>query len=191
MAAQPETSAILRAMSSEDPLGNAAPNAAPGPNAAELVRLNSAYATDFADAGLGVAPERSLAIVACMDSRMDVFALLGLNNGEAHVIRNAGGVITDDVVRSLCLSQVKMGTTEIILVHHTNCGLQSLDEDEFRSDLQAEFGAEPTWDLGEFVDPYEDVRLSMRKLTASPFVPHTSHMSGFVYDVESGLLNAV
>ncbi len=152
---------------------------------------NSAYAEAFNGAGLNVQPARQLAIVACMDSRMDVFALLGLGNGEAHVIRNAGGVVTDDVIRSLCLSQRKLGTREIVLIHHTDCGLNSVTTDEFFAELQADLGVRPRWALEAFTDPYDDVRQSIQRLHLTPFVEYTSNIRGYVYDVETGRLNSV
>ena len=126
-----------------------------------------------------------------MDSRIDTFAVLGLKNGEAHIIRNAGGVITDDVIRSLCLSQRFLETREIILVHHTDCGLQKVDEGEFREQLADELGIKPWWSLEAFTDPYDDVRQSIQRLHLTPFIPHKQAISGFVYDVTDGLLHEV
>ena len=157
----------------------------------ELVEHNRRYADDFHDADLQVQPTRNLAVVACMDSRIDTFAVLGLGNGEAHIIRNAGGVITDDVIRSLCLSQRFLGTREIVLVHHTDCGLQKVDEAEFREQLADELGLKPWWSLEAFQDPYDDVRQSIRRLRLTPFVPHKESITGFVYDVTDGLLHRV
>jgi carbonic anhydrase len=161
------------------------------PNTDGLVRNNAEYADQFHDADLQVAPKRQLAIVACMDSRMDIFSILGLGPGEAHIIRNAGGVITDDVIRSLCLSQRLLGTKEIVLLHHTDCGLQQVDENKFKAELQAELGIKPWWALEAFTDPAIDVAQSMRRLAMSPFVPHTEHVRGFVYDVATGVLHEV
>lgn len=161
------------------------------PSADELLSHNAAYAASFADGKLPVNPRRRLAIVACMDSRMDIFEMLGLAHGEAHVIRNAGGVITDDVIRSLCLSQRYLGTREIILLHHTDCGLQRVTEDIFKSELEAELGIKPWWALESFSDPYADTLQSMRRLDMTPFVPHKDHVRGFVYDVDNGILNEV
>ena len=127
------------------------------PNADELLARNAAYADAFDDHDLAVAPRRQLAIVACMDSRMDIFGILGLEHGDAHVIRNAGGVITDDVIRSLCVSQRALGTREILLLHHTNCGLQNVSDDAFKARLERETGMKPWWSLESFVDPYTDV----------------------------------
>jgi carbonic anhydrase len=161
------------------------------PNADELVANNAAYADTFTEAHLPVAPRRHLAVVACMDSRMDIFEILGLGHGEAHIIRNAGGVITDDVIRSLCLSQRFLGTREIILLHHTDCGLQRVTEDDFKAALEAELGVKPWWALESFSDPYLDTAQSMRRLRMTPFVPHKDHLRGFVYDVDTGRLHEV
>jgi len=161
------------------------------PNADELLAHNVEYVASFDDGHLPVDPQRRLAIVACMDSRMDIFEMLGLEHGEAHVIRNAGGVITDDVIRSLCLSQRQLGTREVILLHHTDCGLQQVTEDAFKAELEAELGVKPWWALESFSDPYADTRQSMRRLEMTPFVPHRSHVRGFVYDVDTGRLHEV
>ncbi len=161
------------------------------PQVTELIGYNRAFAAEFDDAELQVQPTRRVAVVTCMDSRIDTFAVLGLKNGEAHIIRNAGGVITDDVIRSLCLSQRFLGTNEIILVHHTDCGLQKVDEAEFRDELAAELGVKPWWSLEAFADPYEDVRQSIQRLFMTPFIPHKGEISGFVYDVTDGLLHEV
>lgn len=122
---------------------------------------------------------------------MDLFELLGLGNGEAHVIRNAGGVVTDDVIRSLCLSQRLLGTREILLVHHTDCGLQKVTEDEFKAELEAELGIKPWWALESFADPWADIRQSIQRLRLTPFVPHKDQIRGFVYDVRTGQLDEV
>ncbi len=161
------------------------------PYVSQLIERNQAYAESFDDAELQVQPLRQLAVVACMDSRIDMFQVLGLGHGEAHIIRNAGGVITDDVIRSLCLSQRFLGTREIVLVHHTDCGLQRVDEAEFRDRLAAELGIKPWWSLEAFADPYEDVRQSIQRLFMTPFIPHKEHITGFVYDVTDGLLHEV
>jgi carbonic anhydrase len=159
------------------------------PSVQQLLANNAAFAAHFSDHGLALWPRRKLAIVACMDSRMDIFQMLGLAHGDAHVIRNAGGVVTDDVIRSLVLSQRKLGTREIILIHHTNCGLQSVTEDQFKAEIEAETGIRPWWALESFVDPFVNVRQSIRRLELSPFILHKSDVSGFVYDVESGVLH--
>ncbi len=165
--------------------------AAFSPSADELLARNAAYAEDSHDDQLQPEPKRHLAVVACMDARIDALAVLGLANGDAHIIRNAGGVITDDVVRSLCLSQRFLGTREILLVHHTDCGLQKVDEAVFRAELDAEVGIKPWWSLESFTDPYDDVRQSIQRLLISPFVAHKEHIRGFVYDVTDGLLHEV
>ena len=161
------------------------------PNADELVANNAEYVQQFADHDLSLRPRRHLAIVACMDSRMDIFQMLGLAHGDAHVIRNAGGVVTDDVIRSLVLSQRLLGTREIILVHHTNCGLQTVTEDAFKAEIEAEVGIKPWWALECFTDPYVDVRQSMNRLQHTPFVRHKDNIRGFVYDVADGRLHEV
>ncbi len=161
------------------------------PSADELIAHNVAYARAFRGGGLQVAPTRKLAVVACMDSRMDIFAILGLGNGEAHVIRNAGGVVTDDVIRSLCLSQRLLGTREIVLVHHTDCGLQKVSEEAFKAELEAELGVKPVWAVESFTDPYADVRQSIQRLVLTPFVLHKDHIRGFVYDVATGTVDEV
>lgn len=161
------------------------------PSTDELIENNRRYAASFDDGHLPVAPRRNLAVVACMDSRMDTFEILGLRHGEAHIIRNAGGVITDDVIRSLCLSQRFMGTREVILLHHTDCGLQMVSEDEFKRTLQDELGIKPWWALESFGDPYTDVRQSIRRLELTPFVRFKDAIRGFVYDVDTGLLDEV
>ena len=126
-----------------------------------------------------------------MDARMDTFEILGLQHGDAHIIRNAGGVITDDVIRSLCLSQRFLGTREIVLLHHTDCGLMKVTEDDFKAELEAEIGIKPWWALESFADPHADVLQSMRRLRMTPFIPHKDHIRGFVYNVSSGLLEEV
>ena len=161
------------------------------PNADELVANNARFAGNFDSGDLQVAPTRRLAVVSCMDSRMDIFEMLGLGNGDAHVIRNAGGVITDDVIRSLCLSQRFLGTREIVLLHHTDCGLQGVTDDTFKAALEAELGVKPWWALESFTDPYADTRQSMRRIGMTPFIPHKEHVRGFVYDVDTGMLHEV
>lgn len=161
------------------------------PSADELVARNRSFAESFDDSALGVRPTRQLALVTCMDSRIDAFQVMGLANGEAHIIRNAGGVVTDDVIRSLCLSQQYLGTREIMLVHHTDCGLHNLDEAAFRADLEAQTGVKPWWSLEAFTDPYADVRQSMLRIAMTPFILHKDQVRGFVYDVRDGLLKEV
>ena len=161
------------------------------PNVDELVANNDAYAGSFSGGDLAVAPARHLAVVACMDARLDTYGTLGLANGEAHIIRNAGGIVTDDVIRSLCLSQRLLGTREVVLVHHTGCGLQTVAEDDFKAELEADLGIKPTWAVESFKDPYADVRQSIRRLRSSPFVLHKDQIHGFVYDVADGRLHRV
>lgn len=157
----------------------------------ELLNNNRKYAVGFDNSHLQVNPKRQLAVVGCMDSRMDTFEILGLRHGEAHIIRNAGGVITDDVIRSLCLSQRFLGTREIVLLHHTDCGLMKVTEDVFKAELEAEIGIKPWWALESFSDPHADVLQSMRRLRATPFITHKDHIRGFVYNVATGLLEEV
>jgi len=158
------------------------------PNADEILVNNASYVETFCDGDLRVMPRRKLAIVACMDSRMDIFEMLGLAHGDAHIIRNAGGVVTDDVIRSLTVSQRLLDTREIILIHHTNCGIQGINEDTFKAELEAETGMRPWWALENFPDPHANVRQSMLRIQLSPFVPNKSHIRGFVYETETGKL---
>ena len=158
------------------------------PNADELLANNAQYAERFDDSALALRPARRLAIVACMDSRMDIFEMLGLAHGDAHIIRNAGGVVTDDVIRSLVLSQRALGTCEIILLHHTNCGLQQVVGDALHDEIEAEIGIRPQWALESFKDPFQDVAQSIRRLQVSPFIPNKDFIRGFVYQVEDGRL---
>jgi carbonic anhydrase len=161
------------------------------PNTDELLAHNAEYAAEFDDAGRPVAPRRRLAVVACMDSRMDIFRILGLGPGEAHILRNAGGAVTDDVIRSLCVSQRKLGTREVILLHHTDCGMEKIADEDFNAELEAELGIRPTWAIESFADPYADVRQSVQRLLVTPFLPHKDHIRGFVYDVATGRLHEV
>jgi len=161
------------------------------PSAQELLDNNAAYARHYGDQDLSVRPTRQLAVVACMDSRMDIFQMLGLGHGEAHVIRNAGGVVTDDVIRSLVLSQRLLGTREVVLIHHTDCGLQKITEDEFKAQLETELGIKPRWALENFTDPYADVRQSMARLHRNPFLACKDFIRGFVYEIADGLLHEV
>ncbi len=157
----------------------------------ELVANNGAYAQALEPRHLDVSPSRRLAVVACMDSRLDLFAALGLAMGEAHVIRNAGGVITDDVIRSLAISQRKLGTREVMLVHHTDCGMQKLTDDGFRAELQAATGVAPAFAIESFTDAEADVRQSILRVTRSAFIPHRDVVRGFVYDVDTHALHEV
>lgn len=161
------------------------------PNADELLGNNAAFASEFPDHGLHLEPRRRMAVVACMDSRMDIFQLLGMAHGDAHIIRNAGGIVTDDVIRSLVLSQRRLQTQEILLIHHTDCGLQRVTEDEFKQEVEEECGIRPWWALESFSDPYRSVTQNMKRLELSPFIVHKNHIRGFVYDVTDGLLREV
>lgn len=136
-------------------------------------------------------PRRKVAVVTCMDARIPLFGILGLQPGDAHLIRNAGGVVTDDVIRSLAISQRGLGTEEIVLIHHTDCGMLTLTEDEFRAELQAETGMAPTWATEAFQDVDADVRNSINRVLTSPFIPHRDKVRGFVYEVESGHLREI
>jgi carbonic anhydrase len=159
----------------------------PGTN--ELLANNARYVENFDDHDLSLQPRRRLAVVACMDSRMDIFEMLGLAHGDAHIIRNAGGIVTDDVIRSLVLSQRLLRTREIILLHHTDCGMQRLVGDTLKDEIEAETGVRPGWATESFKDPYQDVRQSIRRLQVSPFIQHKEHIRGFVYRVEDGHLD--
>ncbi|MET8904140.1 beta-class carbonic anhydrase [Streptomyces sp. NPDC048232] len=155
-----------------------------------LVEANARYAAEFSDAELAGRPALHTAVVACMDARLDVTAALGLRNGDCHVIRNAGGAVTDDVIRSLAISQRALGTTGVVLVHHTACGMETLTED-FRHELELEVGQRPVWAVESFQDVDQDVRQSIERVRTSPFLPHTDDVRGFVYDVKTGLLREV
>jgi carbonic anhydrase len=157
----------------------------------ELLRNNEGYAQSFDQGDLPIPPAKKVAVVACMDARLDVHAILGLGIGEAHVIRNAGGVITDDAIRSLAISQRLLGTEEVLLIHHTGCGMLTFTDDSFRSDIQSETGIKPPWSPESFTDLDDDVRSSIGRIKTSPFVPHKGAVRGFVYDVESGRLREV
>jgi carbonic anhydrase len=158
------------------------------PNADELLVNNARFAAAYTDRELELYPRRRLIIVACMDSRMDVFQMLGLAHGDAHIIRNAGGVVTDDVIRSIVLSQRLLRTREIILIHHTDCGLQKIVDDSLKDELEAETGVRPEWAIESFKDPFQDVRQSIRRLHLNPFVTDKDLIRGFVYRVEDGRL---
>jgi carbonic anhydrase len=157
----------------------------------ELIEHNQAFAAAHGRDHLDIHPARRLAVVTCMDSRFDVFAALGLGQGEAHVLRNAGGVITDDVIRSLAISQRRLGTEEIMLIHHTDCGLQSITDDGFRAELQEATGMAPSFAIESYTDVDENVRQSIARVRTSPFVLHRDRVRGFVYDVDTGLLREV
>ena len=156
----------------------------------ELLANNEAYAAEFGGL-LPLPPARQLAVVACMDARLNVYGLLGLQEGEAHVIRNAGGAVTDDTIRSLAISQRLLGTREIILIHHTECGMLTFTDDGFRAAIEEETGIRPPWAAEAFSDLDEDVRQSINRIKASPFVPVKDSVRGFVFDVSTGKLREV
>jgi carbonic anhydrase len=156
----------------------------------EYLLNNEAYAQSFSGP-LPLPPSKHVAVLACMDARLDVYRILGLADGEAHVIRNAGGVVTDDEIRSLAISQRLLGTEEIILIHHTDCGMLTFTDDEFKKSIQDETGLKPTWAAEAFGDVEEDVRQSLRRIEASPFVTKHSSARGFVFDVATGQLTEV
>jgi carbonic anhydrase len=160
------------------------------PKTDEYLENNRRYAESF-PGQLPMPPAAGVAVVACMDARLDVYRILGLDPGQAHVIRNAGGVITDDEIRSLAISQRLLGTGEIILIHHTDCGMLTFTDDAFKADIEAETGIKPAWAAESFTDLDADVRQSIRRIKASPFVPHTDQVRGFVFDVATGLLTEV
>jgi carbonic anhydrase len=157
----------------------------------ELVANNQAYAADFDKGDLPLPPGRKVAVVACMDARLNPYGILGLHEGDAHVIRNAGGVVTDDEIRSLAISQRLLGTEEIILIHHTDCGMLTFTDDDFKRSIQEETGIKPEWAAEAFADLDEDVRQSIARIKASPFIPNKDSVRGFVYEVESGRLREV
>ena len=157
----------------------------------DLLANAAAYAQDFDHAHLPLPPGRRIAIVACMDARLNLYGLLGLREGDAHVIRNAGGVVTDDEIRSLAISQRLLATEEIMLVHHTDCGMLTFTDDEFRREVQRETGIKPEWAAEAFDDLDDDVRQSIARIKASPFIPKKDNVRGFVYEVETGRLREV
>jgi carbonic anhydrase len=157
----------------------------------ELLDNPARYAEAFERGGLPLPPAKGVAVVACMDAQLNVYGLLGLNEGDAHVIRNAGGLITDDEIRSLAISQRLLGTREIVLIHHTDCGMLTFSDDEFRGQVQRETGMKPEWAAEAFDDLEADVRQSIARIKASPFIPHKDSVRGFVYDVTNGHLQEV
>ncbi len=157
----------------------------------ELLANNREFAESLPNRHLDVAPRRQLAIVTCMDSRLDVFQALALDIGEAHILRNAGGVITDDVIRSLAVSQRRLGTEEIMLIHHTDCGMQKITDDGFRAELQGETGFAPAFAIESFSDLDADVKQSILRVRRSPFLLHIDRVRGFVYNVDNHELNEV
>jgi carbonic anhydrase len=157
----------------------------------ELLANNTAFVDAFDSSDLALPPAKKVAVLACMDARIDVWGALGLEVGDAHVIRNAGGVVTDDAIRSLAISQRLLGTVEIILIHHTDCGMLTFTDDEFKRSIRDDVGTEPEWAPEAFADLDENVRQSIARIKVSPFVPHRDHVRGFVYDVNTGALREV
>ncbi len=157
----------------------------------DLLANNESYVASFDKADLPMPPAKKVAVVACMDARLNVYGALGLQEGDAHVIRNAGGVVTDDEIRSLAISQRLLGTEEIILIHHTDCGMLTFTDDEFKGSIQTDVGIKPEWAVEAFSDLDEDVRQSIGRIKASPFIPNKESVRGFVYEVESGRLREV
>jgi carbonic anhydrase len=157
----------------------------------ELLANNEAYASRFDKGELPLPPSKKVAVVACMDARLDPARVLGLEEGDAHVIRNAGGVVTDDEIRSLAISQRLLGTEEIVLIHHTDCGMLTFSDDDFKRSIQEETGIKPEWAAEAFGDLDEDVRQSIARIKASPFIPRKDAIRGFVYEVETGKLREV
>jgi carbonic anhydrase len=157
----------------------------------QLLENAKSYASAFDKGDLPLPPARKVAVVACMDARLDPQKVLGLAEGDGHVIRNAGGVVTDDAIRSLAISQRLLGTEEIILIHHTDCGMVTFSDDEFRRGIQEEIGVKPQWAAEAFPDAEEDVRQSIGRIQASPFIPRKNSVRGFLYHVEDGSLQEV
>ena len=157
----------------------------------ELVRNNEAYARSFKKGDLPMPPGKRVAVLACMDARLDVHKILGLEEGDAHVIRNAGGVATDDAIRSLVISQRLLGTREIILIHHTDCGMLTFKDDEVKAKIESEVGVRPAFALEAFSSPEGDVKQSIARIEASPFIPNKTNIRGFVFDVKTGRLAEV
>ena len=157
----------------------------------DLLHNNAEFAKSFSRGDLPMPPGKALAVVACMDARLNVYALLGLEPGEAHVIRNAGGVVTEDVIRSLAISQHLLGTKEIVLVHHTDCGMLTFTDDQVKADIEAATGLRPHFALEAFSDLERDIRQSIARIKTSPFVPNKDSIRGFIYDVRSGALQEV
>jgi carbonic anhydrase len=157
----------------------------------ELLENNAEFTRNFSNGDLPMPPGKGLAVVACMDARLNVYALLGLQEGDAHVIRNAGGVVSDDVLRSLVISQRLLGTREVILVHHTDCGMLTFTDDQVKADIEADVGLRPHFALEAFSDLERDIRQSIARIKASPFVPNKDSIRGFIYDVTTGQLQEV
>jgi len=157
----------------------------------QLLKNNEQYAASFAKGELSLPPAKQVAVIACMDARLDVHKILGLEEGDAHVIRNAGGAVTDDAIRSLMISQELLGTTEVILIHHTDCGMLTFTDDEVKRRIQDQTGIRPPFALEAFADLADDVRQSIARVKNSPFIPRKESVRGFVYDVKAGRLNEV
>ena len=157
----------------------------------QLLANNEDYVGAFDQGDLALPPAKKVAVLACMDARLDPARILGLEEGDAHVIRNAGGVLTDDAIRSLAISQRLLGTTEIVLIHHTDCGMLTFTDDEFKRSVQDDVGIKPEWAAEAFGDLDEDVRQSIARIKGSPFIPHSDQVRGFVFDVATGKLNEV
>jgi carbonic anhydrase len=157
----------------------------------DFIQNAKRYATTFYKGNLLSPPAQRVAIVACMDARMNLFAMLGLAEGDAHIIRNAGGVITDDTIRSLSISQRLLRTREIMLIHHTDCGMLTFTDEEYRAQLRADTGDEPDWDAQAFSSLEDDIRESIDLIMDNPFIPHTDVVRGFIYDVQTGVLREV
>jgi carbonic anhydrase len=157
----------------------------------ELLQNAETHAQNFDNGSLPLPPAKKVAVLACMDARVNPYAILGLREGDAHVIRNAGGVVTDDEIRSLSISQRLLGTEEIILIHHTDCGMLTFTDDEFKRSVQEDVGIKPQWAVEAFTDLEEDVRQSIARIKASPFIPRKDSVRGFVYEVETGRLREV
>jgi carbonic anhydrase len=157
----------------------------------DLLANNESYAASFDTADVPMPPGKKVAVIACMDARLNVYGALGLQEGDAHVIRNAGGVVTDDGIRSLAISQRLLGTEEVILIHHTDCGMLTFTDDDFKASIQDDTGIKPAWAAESFSDLDEDVRQSVARIKASPFIPKKGAIRGFVFEVETGRLREV
>ncbi|WP_420543154.1 beta-class carbonic anhydrase [Streptomyces katrae] len=191
MPGRPVTTNVVCMTTSASLPAHSAPTASGGDSVTDrLVAANRRYAAEFTDPGMDARPVLRVAVVACMDARLDLHKALGLELGDCHTIRNAGGVVTDDTIRSLTISQRALGTRTVILIHHTGCGLESLTED-FRHELEDEVGQRPAWAVEAFRDVDQDVRQSMQRVRTNPFLPHRDDVRGFVFDVHTGLLREI
>ncbi len=157
----------------------------------ELLRNNADYAASFNTGDLPMPPGKGVAVVACMDARLNVYGALGLHEGDAHVIRNAGGVVSEDAIRSLVISQRLLGTREIVLIHHSDCGMLTFSDDEVKAAIEADTGLRPSFALEAFTDPEREMRQSIARIKANPFIPNKDSVRGFVFDVHSGVLKEV